>query len=546
MKRKFAFKSLLSLAVAGTLFCGSAISAFAEDTGDYKVQTPNPEDETTLETIAKKYNNDLSNKVVIVSSNDTHGAILQFAYFAAIKNYFEKDLKASGVLLVDSGDFCEDKKEKDSKVNGEKEKLRIADYKLFGYLSEAKHPERSVELMNAAGYDYACLGNHEFDKGEGTFNTLVSNADFQILDANITNNGKYNFKDNAIATFEKSPLKIGLFGLDTHEIEASLKNIKGLSVKTGKDLYNCAAEQVIDLKQQNADLIVCLSHLGLQKDFVKNKNNHNDVGEGGKRSVDVYAVVPEKVKEISKNEIEGQIDLMLDAHSHTAIFAGANNEPIMSGQIWGNFLGITIIDNESKQMDRYLLSDQNYEKIFGTTAEERVSNLKAHGAGEVIKLLEEYTGKDAETLFDYDYNGNSSSDKNPGNTGRHGKNGKDDKNDKNNKNDKYGRHGRNSGKNDDKNNGKNNNSRFGKRSFEYDEEDTEFEEEIEAVEDSSVEASTTEEDAQITSEAIDENSATLDEQTTDEPTDEASQDSSETSEQDNAEQSEETDVEPAA
>ena len=53
MKRKFAFKSLLSLVMAGTLFCGSAISAFAEDIGNYEVKKP--DNSTTIQTIAEHY-----------------------------------------------------------------------------------------------------------------------------------------------------------------------------------------------------------------------------------------------------------------------------------------------------------------------------------------------------------------------------------------------------------------------------------------------------------------------------------------------------------
>ena len=207
MKRKFAFKSLLSLVMAGTLFCGSAISAFAEDIGNYEVKKP--DNSTTIQTIAEHYHNDLSDKVVILSTNDTHGAILQFAYFAALKNYFKDELHAAGVLLVDSGDFSADKSSKDD--------LKVAKYKQEGHLSG--NSKRSVELMNLAGYDYACLGNHEINSNPTSLNSLIKDASFKILDANIHTSIDLNFSANDVATFENSPVKIGLFGLDTKEIK---------------------------------------------------------------------------------------------------------------------------------------------------------------------------------------------------------------------------------------------------------------------------------------------------------------------------------------
>ncbi len=523
MKKKFAFKSLLSLAMAGTLFCTTATSSFAEDVGNYELQGP-PEYETNpIEALAEE---DLSNKVVILSTNDIHGAILQYAYFAALKNYFEE--KASGVLLVDSGDFSSDKSQKDNKD--------IADYKLCGYLSDADHPERSIELMNAAGYDYACLGNHEFDYGAKELKAMLDSAKFEILDANIKTDNNFKYSKYAVTNFEKSPLKIGFFGLDTSEIKRALGNWnKGYTVDDKEELNACAKEQVNALINPTekdavpADLVICLSHLGMQKEYAPNSNDQSEVGTTGAgkigtRSIDLYHNVP-------------GIDLILDAHSHTAIFAGKKDEPIMSGQIWGNYLGITIIDNSTKAIDRYLISDRNYESFFDDDNKTRAEVLEEYGAGPVIDLLEKYTKKDAETLFTYKYEDDSIDDntsndtgKNPSNPGKPGR-GND------------GKHtGRNSGKNNGKYNGKNN-SRFGKRGFEYDEEDTEYEEIAEPVEDASVVASTSDESTEFTSEASSNNSSELNEQSTEAASTEGTV---ETSEQDNAEQSEDTEVEPAA
>lgn len=506
--------------MAGTLFCTTATSSFAEDIGgkDFEDLLGKPDKDTTIETIADNYKDDIKNKTIIISTNDNHGAIVQYAYIAAIKNYFQK--KEANVLLVDSGDFSSDKETKDG--------LKIANYKQYGNLDKAEHPERSIELMNAAGYDYACLGNHEFDHGYNTFKSMLSSAKFKILDANITNKANLNYSENDVATFTNTSLKIGLFGLDTAEINGKIndwnakdKNL-GMGVKTGSELYTCAQEQIDTLKnEKNANFIICLSHLGLEMKYAPNKKPLK-FGDKGTRSVDVWTNV-------------NGIDLMLDAHSHSTLnginIGDGKIAPIMSTGIWNNNISIIVIDNNnySKEVDRYLLTDEDYERFFGTTATERITKLNEYGAGPVIELLKKYTGKSETELFDYDYKDDESSkSENPGKSGR----GND------------GKHtGRNSGKNNGKYNGKNNNSRFGKRGFEYDEEDTEYEETAEPVEDASVVASTSDESTEFTSEASSDNSSELNEQSTEAA---STEETAETSEQDNAEQSEDTEVEPAA
>lgn len=62
----------------------------------------------------------------------------------------------------------------------------------------------------------AAPGNHEFDYGYENLTKLAGAAEFPILAANITYEGKLAFGDNV--TFEAPDgTKIGVFGLDTPE-----------------------------------------------------------------------------------------------------------------------------------------------------------------------------------------------------------------------------------------------------------------------------------------------------------------------------------------
>ena len=91
-----------------------------------------------LMTTAFAAEGELAGKTVILHTNDVHGAVGLYAKVAALK----KDYQAKGadVILVDAGDY----------IQGEP------------YVSDSQG-KTAIELMNAAGYDVATFGNHEFD-----------------------------------------------------------------------------------------------------------------------------------------------------------------------------------------------------------------------------------------------------------------------------------------------------------------------------------------------------------------------------------------------
>ncbi len=90
---------------------------------------------------------DLDGDIVILHTNDVHGAISGYAKVAALKDAYEA--RGAYVLLMDAGDFIQG----DPTVS----------------VSEGA---TAVELMNLAGYDVATLGNHEFDYGYENLKTI--------------------------------------------------------------------------------------------------------------------------------------------------------------------------------------------------------------------------------------------------------------------------------------------------------------------------------------------------------------------------------------
>ena len=246
----------------------------------------------------------LDGKTVILHSNDVHGAIDLYAAMAALKADYEA--QGAEVILADAGDYSQG----------------------TVYVSVNKGAD-AVTMMNATGYDVVTLGNHEFDYGYAQLVENMKAAKFQVLCADVLGaDGKTIYDANTI--IEKGGVKIGFFGLETPEAQTKanpklIQGLKFLAGADGRELYDCAAAQVADLKAKGADLVVCLAHLG--------------VDESSK---------PYTSYDLDKN-VQG-IDFIIDGHSHSVITAGPNGEAIQStGTAFAN-IGVITIDNATKKI----------------------------------------------------------------------------------------------------------------------------------------------------------------------------------------------------
>ena len=252
---------------------------------------------------------DMTGKIVILHTNDTHGHDVADAETESIGTaavaQLKKDYEAAGaeVLLLSAGDAIQGT----SLVN-------------MGYGEEA------VNFMNAAGYDAMVPGNHEFDWGYENLKTLEGNMDFPLLAANVVDqNGRQVFTQYMIYELEDGRL-VGVFGLATPETatKAHPDKIKGLTFLAGQELYDCAQKQVDELRDQGCELVIALGHLGVDEESAPN------------RSTDVL------------KHVNG-IDLFVDGHSHTEIEGGelVNNTLLVStGESLHN-IGVVVYDGNA-------------------------------------------------------------------------------------------------------------------------------------------------------------------------------------------------------
>ena len=272
-------KKLLSLLLVIAMIFALAVPAFAEG------ETPS-----------------MAGKTVIVHSNDVHGAIAGYANMAALAAEYES--QGAKVIVADAGDFSQGKVEVSSNKG-----------------------LNAVKMMNAAGYDVATLGNHEFDYGYAQLKENLKEATFSTICCNILDeNGKPAFEGSKV--FDIDGLKVGFIGVNTPESQtkANPALIKGLTWLAGDDMVKAVQAEADKLKADGTDVIVVLSHLGVDSESKPN------------RSTDLWA------------GLKG-VDFIIDGHSHTVMEKGDNNEPIQSTGTAFENVGVIVIDNATKKIE---------------------------------------------------------------------------------------------------------------------------------------------------------------------------------------------------
>lgn len=213
----------------------------------------------------------LQGSVVILHTNDVHGAVSEYAKVTALKNSYEE--RGAQVLLMDAGDF----------IQGSI------------YVSESGG-KSAVSLMNAVGYDVVAMGNHELDFTFDNLLELSKDFNFDFLCATAAyEDGKLPFAPNRIIE-TKAGIKIGVFGVNTPESQtkANPKNSEGLKFANDAETIEICKSQVKQLKDEGCDFIICLGHMGINLEST------------GHRSVDIIKEVP-------------GIDLFIDGHSHSTL-----------------------------------------------------------------------------------------------------------------------------------------------------------------------------------------------------------------------------------
>ncbi|RPI78777.1 MAG: bifunctional metallophosphatase/5'-nucleotidase [Desulfobacteraceae bacterium] len=203
--------------------------------------------------------------LTILHTNDTHGYLLPFSYPAqsdpcltspglperkeiggmarrvTLIKQIRNELQSKGakVWLIDAGDFSDGTS-----------------------FSTEFHGEADIAAMNAAGYDFAVFGNHDFNHTLAHTLKLIDQARYPILCSNVT------------FAVDKKPLtplyriesvgsvRVGIFGLVAKETASYRAMREGLGVAG----VITTARAIVKKLRSKADIIVLISHCGKETD----------------------------------------------------------------------------------------------------------------------------------------------------------------------------------------------------------------------------------------------------------------------------------------
>ena len=298
----------------------------------------------------------LDGKTVILHTNDVHGSIELYAKVAAMKGDYEA--RGAQVILADAGDYSQG----------------------TVYVSVNKGKD-AVTMMNAAGYDVATIGNHEFDYGYAQLKSNLDSAVFKVVCANVLQDGNPVF--DAYTKISKGGVQVAFVGLETPEAQtkANPALIQGLTFLAGDEMYAAVQTQVDAARTAGADIVIVLTHLGVDSSSEPNT------------SYDLY------------KKVNG-IDFIIDGHSHTVMTKGPEGEPIQSTGTALNNIGVITIDNATKKIEsNELIPIWHTEEVDGkevpvydyTKSDETVAN----AAKDIIDPIDaDYDQKFAESAVD--------------------------------------------------------------------------------------------------------------------------------------------------
>lgn len=331
-------------------------------------------------------------KIILLYTNDMHSRLTGFgpeSYYspltpnddnttggfsriAAIINK-EKEKNEGTTIVLDAGDF------------------------LMGTLFQHLEPKNGFQLplMKKMGYDVVCIGNHEFDFGPEKLAEIVSsssgNGELPLILLGNAVFSKKDGRDDSLGDLFRSGtigrkyvlshngIKIGFFSLLGKVAD---ENAAFAPPVTFSKQVPFAKKMVMELKSNGCDIIICMSHSGIDPDK-----------EGGWGGEDVK--LAEKVK---------GIDVIISGHTHTLLHKPliVNGIPVVQAGDYGRFVGklTLILENGKVRVDAGSLIPVDDKIIGDPVIHELIEKQVKTVNNEILKPLGMDYGKSiAETDF---------------------------------------------------------------------------------------------------------------------------------------------------
>lgn len=171
--------------------------------------------------------------------------------YAKVADYKNKLAETNYVALVDAGDY----------LQGE----------FIGAISKGEYV---MEIMNEMNYDVVTLGNHEFDYGIDVLKSRLTEFNGDVVSCNFSYIGNKEKKLNMVKPYVIKPYgikKVAYIGITTPETLTSSdpkifledgEVAYDFGAKTAEDFYNLIQANIDKCKEEGADYVIALSHLG--------------------------------------------------------------------------------------------------------------------------------------------------------------------------------------------------------------------------------------------------------------------------------------------
>ncbi|MFZ2101581.1 MAG: bifunctional 2',3'-cyclic-nucleotide 2'-phosphodiesterase/3'-nucleotidase [Oricola sp.] len=309
----------------------------------------------------------------IMETTDIHVAVMPYDYYAdkpndtmglartaTIIDGFRKE--ATNTMLIDNGDFLQGNP--------------MGDWIAYERGMDGTEAHPVIKAMNILGYDCGTLGNHEFNYGLSFMDKVLAGANFPLVCANLINGSELaaNPRDDKLylkpyvildrkvtdGAGQEHAIRVGLIGFVPPQIMIwDSKHLQG-NVMT-RDIVETAAAWVPQMKEDGADIVVALSHSGID-------GNKSDLMENAS---------------LFLAGVEG-IDAVFTGHQHLVFpgnsfegVAGADIEkgtlmgkPAVMAGFWGSHMGL---------IDLMVEKSGNTWKVIDSTVETRPISERVDG-----------------------------------------------------------------------------------------------------------------------------------------------------------------------
>ncbi|MBI5952182.1 MAG: bifunctional metallophosphatase/5'-nucleotidase [Chloroflexi bacterium] len=201
--------------------------------------------------------------LTVLHHNDSHGNLPKTSYvgYTQLASLIKQERlhNPSRTLLLSSGDNIQGDAMsyffKTAPTGFTSDGTPIAD--------SALHMQPLIKAFNSMGYDAMTLGNHEFNFGKDVFTSVLGQATFPLLQANVSDDGSYGLAAANIEPYVEKDLgdiDVAILGIGNHRIPnyELPSNIPGL---TFSDPIAKTQELSTLLRPAN-DVLIALTHIG--------------------------------------------------------------------------------------------------------------------------------------------------------------------------------------------------------------------------------------------------------------------------------------------